>query len=212
MSQLNKTTEYIPQLYTYKPAFKNLYKIEIFDMYSYTDIENRAFNEAMQSYILLHAYQVDLDGESLTLQRNPVTKQFSLAGKGESYKLVSELKITWRESDIWFVKKYHENWLSRFYNRDTDQYISGTEGKARNFLITLPSSSKSDLRLLLTGVYPKDTGGVNLQWGPSGSIVTHSLNYYVTAWRWINHSESEDGLVLGEGASRTEIENLIRGL
>ena len=180
---LNNTSQHISSLYDYKPAYKNLYKIEILGD------EDRSISD----YCLLHATQVTFNGETLTLQRNPVTKQFTLPGKTEAFKLADDLRITWRENDLWKVRQFHQAWLNRFYDRSRDCYICGPEGKSKTFLITLPGN----IRIQFNGVYPKSAGNVDLQWSTQGGIITHGLDYYVTSWTWTNvPNEEKQGIVL----------------
>ena len=177
---LNNTSQYINNLYDYRPAYKNLYKIEILG-----DIN-------MCNYCLLHATQVSFNGESLTLQRHPVTKQFTLPGKSEAYKLADDLKITWREDDLWTVKRFHEEWLACFYNKTKDQYVHGRTGKFKDFLITLPGGQ----RILFKDVLPKNVVGLDLQWSPQGNIIAHNLDYYVTSWKWYPNESLDKGIVV----------------
>ncbi len=180
----------------YNPAFKNLYTIEIYQMNS-TSWEY----EDISSYIKFHATDVTFGDESLNLSRNPVTKNFQLNGPN-AYQRQESLSITWREADDWSVKKYHEKWMSYFYDRDHDNFVSypttingSWETKDvlyRKIKIRLPYSETRDNGymdiIVFDNVIPKNIGGFSFGWSTTGDIVTHQMEYYVKDWYW----ESEE--------------------
>lgn len=171
----------------YSPAFDNLYTIEILPIKS----ESTVF--PITDYIKFHATNVTFNGESLNLERNEVTKNFQLSGDG--YTRTDILSITWRESDTWKVKKYHDNWLSYFYDKKEDCFLSypRQDGERdylendvlyREFKITLPSfSNESSEVITFEYVLPKSSAGLSLGWKSNGDIVSHSLEYYITDWK-----------------------------
>lgn len=189
------TTHTITELYTnYKPAFNNLYKIEMTNI-----VEGE--NDELDKYVTLHAYNVQFGGESLQLTRNTVTKQFQL-NDTDAYKRTDTLTIQWRENDDWEVKRYHENWIAMFYDKENDHYISypytknnvtyNKEAIYRTFTITLPvngtfgeDTSSGYRQIRFNGVLPQDAPGIALGWATQANIVTHSINYYVTSWEWL---------------------------
>lgn len=174
----------------YKPAYNNLYGIEIFSVDGTTDV--------MNDYIQFHATNVTFNGESLNLNRNEVTKLFAVS-ESNTYSRTNDLSITWRENADWDVKKYHEDWIALFYDREKDQYLSAdtkhpARERYRKIVITLPSSSSTDkvLKFTLEDVLPKTMGNLNLGWGPQANIITHSMSYYPTKWSWSSESVAYD--------------------
>lgn len=202
----------------YNPAFDNLYTVEI-STYSSSGKLGKGLDSKGTSgtrgeelnligdYIKLHATAVQFNGESLQLERNEVTKNFQLSDN--AYTRTDTLSITWRESDEWIVKKYHDEWLSLFYNKEGDHYwsyprtYSSTEPNInvagyvslenkdiyRRFVITLPinkggnsSSRYFENKVTFEYVLPNSSGGLNLGWKSKGDVVSHQMNYYVTKW------------------------------
>lgn len=185
----------------YHPAFKNLYKIEIYPGTS------ESVTEDIKTYIGLHATSVMFNGETLNMERNEVTKNFQLSG-GSPYQRTNELTITWREDEFWKVKEYHDDWLECLYDRDSDCFISyplnpnetvvrdlnsnniykniriSRNDLFRNIKITLPDHlSKDAVFIEFNSILPKNTGGIDLGWGSSSDIIRHSISYYVTEWK-----------------------------
>lgn len=171
----------IDTIYNYEPAYNNLYEVEIMD------------DSSMNEHLKLHSVAVSLGGESLNLVRNDVSKLFQIdASKG--FNLADTLSITWRENDAWQVRKYHEDWLSEIYDRDTDRFvscpISDTSTKQsflRTINIILPKSSameNSFNKIVCHDVIPKTTPKIDLRWGPSAQVVQHTIEYYVSYWDW----------------------------
>ena len=171
----------------YKPAYNNLYTIEIFSSDGTTD--------TMSNYIKFHATNVTFNGESLNLTRNEVTKLFAV-NDSNTYSRTNDLSITWRENADWEVKRYHEDWIALFYDRDNDQYLStdNPNDRYRKIVVTLPSSYEKTrvLKFTLEDVLPKTMGNLSLGWGPQASIITHSMSYYPTRWYWGNESVEYD--------------------
>ena len=99
----------------FNPAFDNLYKIELYDASG----TNKDIPE--NNYISFHATSVSMNGESLQLERNVVTKNFTLPSNG-GFTRADTFTITWRENEDWAVKKYHDDWLAMFYNKENDCY------------------------------------------------------------------------------------------
>lgn len=176
--------DFIKNIYEYSPAVNNLYKVEIFP-YSSEDITD------LSNHLKFHSTNVDFNGESLSLKRNDITKRFQLEST-LPYKRTDNLSITIRESDKWMIKKYHEKWLSCFYDRDNDCFISADginhklEFLYRKIRVTLPSSSSvtNDKNVITFIVLPSNSGDLKLGWGSSSKIVSHSIIYYVEDWHW----------------------------
>lgn len=183
------STTSIADLYNFDPAVKNLYTVDIYD----GGMEDEDIDIALgslHSIAQLHAIQVELPGDVLNLERNSVTKNFSLSENG-GYKWGDTLTIQWRETRDWGVKKLHEAWLAKFYNRTTDRYISinwdnETEAKRevekryKVFKINLPDGS----RIVCRDVIPQNAWNLSLAWGSTPSLVQYSIVYNVGFWYW----------------------------
>lgn len=191
------TRDTISDLYTnYTPAFNNLYKIEM------SNPKGESSDSLVKrNYTTLHAFNVQFGGESLQLTRNTVTKQFQL-NDTDAYKRTDTLTIQWREDEDWSVKRYHENWVAMFYDKENDHYISYTSDTVdylyRTFTITLPKNrtigedtSTGYRQIKFSGVLPQDAPGLNLGWSTQANIVSHTINYYVTSWEWLPYEETE---------------------
>lgn len=179
----------ITQIYKeYNPAFNNLYTIEMysvsFDKESDMDIE-------ISDYIKYHAVDVSFDDESLNLSRNSVTKNFQL-NANDQYTWPSMLKIQWREADDWKVKRYHENWVSKFYDKYRDCFISYDQKDAmklyKTIKVTLPyvkiGDKYEERSIYFKKVLPKNIGSFHFNWSTTGEIINHKMSYYVKEWNW----------------------------
>ena len=185
----------ISTLYSYEPAVKNLYKITISDMDKSDSTSQDTLSElgwADNKKTLLHAISVSLPSDSLQLERNPVTKKFSLGDKG-GYKWSDTLTIQWRETRDWAIKKMHQKWLNLFYDKSRDCYLStkngsGTEALARykRFKITLPNGDVA----VCDYVTPQNQWNLDLAWGNSANIVTYQIVYNVDYWYWENNKDN----------------------
>ena len=179
----------INRIYEYSPAFSNLYTLEL-TSHDFEDINDYAVKTVdeitLQKVFRYHSSKIDFGGESLTMKRNDVTKKFQF--DGSPFKRTDTITVTLRENERWAVKQYHDDWLNMFYNKDKDYYISyqvigkyfASDALFKDLRITLPNC---DRRLHLL-ILPNNTGGVNLGWGNSGTIITHSITYYVDSWEW----------------------------
>lgn len=199
MGDFNITASELTELYTkYNPAAKNLYTVQI-----YATNEETTAIEDVNDYLKFHATSVTFNGETFDLERNPITRKFQV--RKDAYKWSDELIINWREADDWRVRKYHEKWISLFYDRKKDCYKSNdiTTQQTKNnlyrtFIITLPESKSSSgfnsidkklHRIKFKSVLPKNVGNLNLSWSSAPSFVEHSLSYYVEDWEWVADNE-----------------------
>lgn len=185
----------VTELYdNYKPAYNNLYEVLIFD----SKVTGNSNIYDVENYIKFHAINISFNGESLGLTRNEVTKQFQL-NDTQAYKRSDTLTIQWEENEDWLVKKYHDTWLSLFYNKEKDYYYSHDENSRKQLYktikVVLPKSNAFSGEcdcITFINVLPNNTPGLNLSWGASASIVNHSLTYYVTDWKWDTYNTGEE--------------------
>ena len=162
----------------YVPAYKNRYEVSFIDTTTGADIDGE--------YARFGATDVSFGDQSLTFVRNPATTRFTL-NEG-AYKRSDTLTITWRESDMYKVKALHREWVSRFYDASTDKYISAkdpVEAKSRYKVIQIvvPSTAGAGkaTRFRFTCLH-NNIGNLSLAWGPSASLTTYAINYYVEEW------------------------------
>lgn len=202
----------------FQPAVKNLYCVSIFTYPSYygsrsiNSADESTFKESSISEIAkLHATSITFDGETLNLERSKSTKKFHI-NSSNAYALNDTLKIVWREDDKWSVKRFHEDWLKHFYDRETDKFISSSftgyyeasqatknaqniskyagymswNGKVLLFKVSFsPDSTGNPQKIIrFNGVLPKNMSNFDFKWGKSPDIVTHNMEYYVESWSW----------------------------
>lgn len=175
----------------YEPAFSNLYTVE---MFSNSFSGESSTDEMMNDYIKFHAVDISFDDEMLNLKRNNVTKNFQLE-KSDQYTWPTMLKIVWRESDDWRVKRYHEDWVGKFYSKEDDCFFSYSKEDSyklfKTIKVTLPYIKEGDSKykeraIVFKRVLPNNIGAFKFKWGTNGEIVTHSMNYFVKEWNWLN--------------------------
>lgn len=196
MNLSTMTQEALTELYdNYIPQFDNTYKVEIFP---YGNISNSIDEINLDDYICFHTTKVSFNGESLSLERDSVTKQFKLKNT-DSFSRTNTLSLTWRECNGWKVKRYHDAWIGCIYDRKNDRYISypvkESEGNTakdilyRKIRITFPYNSSNlpregEAYIEFLKVLPNTSGSIELGYNPTSNIVSHTINYYVTDWQF----------------------------
>lgn len=165
----------ITTVFNYSPAFDNLYTLQLFNLVGSVDPLAYSFE--------YHSPKISFNGESLEMKRNEITKRFQFTDN--PYKRTDEISITLRENEEWGVKRYHEEWLAQFYNKEEDHYISAKTDferliRYRILRIFLPKS-KDCIKML---ILPSNTGNLDLGWSSSGDVISHNLKYYVENWCW----------------------------
>ena len=207
MNLYTSTNEALTEIYdSYYPQYDNLYTVEISSP-STEEISIEGFN--LENYIKFHATKVSFNGESLSLERDLITKRFKLKNT-DSYSRTNTLDITWRECDGWKVKRYHDSWVGLIYNRKDDHYWSQDVPLAgnlnnkiyRTITITFPHEMNSpirerqnsinsedysyrELKLRFSEVLPNTTGNISVGYSTTSNIVSHSLSYYITDWDFL---------------------------
>lgn len=206
MNLYTNTNEALTEIYdSYSPQYDNIYTVEISSATRGVYIEGLD----LENYIKFHATKVSFNGESLSLERDPVTKRFKLKNT-DSYSRTNTLEITWRECDGWKIKRYHDDWVGLIYDRKKDCYLSQDVPLAGNInnkiyrTITIafpyemdrpiiggqsPTNSENyfykELKLRFYEVLPNTTGNISVGYSPTSNIVSHSLSYYITDWDFL---------------------------
>ena len=201
------TNEALIELYdNYTPQYSNLYKVEIFSNGYTTALDG--IN--LKDYICFHTTKVLFNGESLSLDRDSVTKKFKLKNQ-DSYNRTNTLSLSWRECDGWKVKRYHDKWIGLIYDRKKDCYksfdIKGENTASRllyrkirvTFPFNIKENPKDEAYIDFFGVLPSNSGNISLEYNTTSSIMTHSIDYYVTDWgfSWDEEytQESQDTII-----------------
>ena len=201
------TNEALIELYdNYTPQYSNLYKVEIFSNGYTTALDG--IN--LKDYICFHTTKVLFNGESLSLDRDSVTKKFKLKNQ-DSYTRTNTLSLSWRECDGWKVKRYHDKWIGLIYDRKKDCYksfdIKGENTASRllyrkirvTFPFNIKENPKEEAYIDFFGVLPSNSGNISLEYNTTSSIMTHSIDYYVTDWgfSWDEEytQESQDTII-----------------
>ena len=184
------TNEALIELYdNYTPQYSNLYKVEIFSNGYTTALDG--IN--LKDYICFHTTKVLFNGESLSLDRDSVTKMFKLKNQ-DSYTRTNTLSLSWRECDGWKVKRYHDKWIGLIYDRKNDCYksfdIKGENTASRllyrkirvTFPYNIKENPKEEAYIDFFNVLPSNSGNIALEYNTTSSIMTHNIDYYVTDW------------------------------
>lgn len=183
----------------YTPALSNIYEISIFagSTSGNSSVIESAVGERFQHFAKFHATDISINGESISFERHPVTKTFYLGSSSVTsspFSRVDDINITWRESNDWFIKRYHEAWIGLFYDKDKDTFKSVTEGTGglyRTFKIKFPfrGEGNNSLILIAENVLPTSTGNLSLSWGNNPSLINHNMTYKVERLYWENAPE-----------------------
>lgn len=160
----------------YSPAYKNLYEVCILNSSGGTDDLAKKFSFLTTS--------VSIKGEELKLRRNDVSKLFQVEDSN-AYTWVDELSIKWREQDDWAVRKYHSDWISQFYSKAGNHFLSAKneedrKSRYRKIEVLLPPTAKGKkLTVTFYNVLPKVLPGIDLEWSKDSSVVMHQISYYI---------------------------------
>jgi len=158
----------IATLSSYQAAYKN-------------DFEVTVDNNDLNDHARLHAISLQFPGAKLTLERHNVTKLFMLS----KYQRADEVTITWRETRDFLVRKFHQDWMKKFYDEDSDRFTSyGTADEAREaltrtFTVKLPNGHS----IVLRNAMPTAIPDADFSWSDS-ALIQYALRYKVTSWSW----------------------------
>jgi hypothetical protein len=170
------------------PATDNLFEVRLVDNGADFDI---------RQYAILHCTKVRFASSGVEFTRNKTTKKFQI----ESYQHADEITITWREDKNLSVRRYHEEWQAKFYDRYRDCFLSSgcvLASEARSKLlkkltvVVQASPEKVDYSteefpttrtLILEDVLPPLLPELELAWD-SGNGVEYTLTYKVGGWYW----------------------------
>jgi hypothetical protein len=104
-------------------------------------------------------------------------------------KIAEDITITWVENHRLDVWNYHRKWLTCFYLREKDQYVSGSQGKKRTAIVLIhpvPGPDGSIDReaqqahvFRLEGLLPVGTQDLSLDWGWGGEGAFVPMKYKV---------------------------------
>ena len=176
LSQVNENL--INNIYNFRPAFNNLFEVLFMKSGEPQPIDSEFSNVMMFS-----CSGVNFNGENLDIKRHDVTKLFYI----DDYKRQDNLKLTFVENKDRIVRRYHENWMSSFYDRKKDCFKSyNTKEEAlralcRDIKVKFPKDEESIWVLSLNGVMIKQTPGLDFKWGePSCEALT--IEYAVSSW------------------------------
>lgn len=173
-------------------ASKNLYTVEI------TDVDSTSPDSDFSTkYLKFQSPSISFKGETFSLQRNDITKYFQADDSGKAFTWADTLRITWRERDDWKVRKYHEDWIGKLYDRQTDTFLSLESDNDKRILnrsitITLPSSladPNAANKIKFNDVIPQNFGDLELAWGTGADTIEHQITYYVRTWEWARGNE-----------------------
>lgn len=193
MSVLTSQPDVASLYYDFHPLYNNLLEVQAFshdlepggtsedttDIEKYLEKHSPGSNQIDR--VKMYAYSISLGAPSISFKRNDFTKLFELG----SYSRVDSFSISWYEDEDFTIKRFHDEWLSKFYDETNDCYISySNPTDAARFLtksmlvkVGLDSSGHS-WNIYLKNVFPTGTGDLNFAWG-SGSAKTYTMNYNV---------------------------------
>ena len=176
LSQVNENL--INNIYNFRPAFNNLFEV----FFIKSGVQGPLDGE-FSKVMMFSCSGVNFNGEDLDIKRHNVTKLFYM----DDYKRQDNLKLTFIENKDRVVRRYHENWMSSFYDRKRDCFKSyDTKEEAlralcRTIKVKFPKDEESVWVLSLEGVMIKKTPGLDMKWGEP-SCETLTIEYAVSSW------------------------------
>ena len=176
LSQVNENL--INNIYNFRPAFNNLFEVFFINLG-----EPRPLDSEFSNVMMFSCSGVNFNGENLDIKRHDVTKLFYI----DDYKRQDNLKLTFVENKDRIVRRYHENWMSSFYDRKKDCFKSyntkeeALQALCRDIKVKFPKDEESVWVLSLNRVMIKQTPGLDFKWGePSCEALT--IEYVVSSW------------------------------
>ena len=176
LSQINENL--INNIYNFRPAFNNLLEVFFINLG-----EPRPLDSEFSNVMMFSCSGVNFNGENLDIKRHDVTKLFYI----DDYKRQDNLKLTFVENKDRIVRRYHENWMSSFYDRKKDCFKSyntkeeALQALCRDIKVKFPKDEESVWVLSLNGVMIKQTPGLDFKWGEP-SCETPTIEYVVSSW------------------------------
>lgn len=183
-------------------AVKNLYKLTFLDSSSSNTLNG--LSDKFQFF----AKSIKFNGEELDLERNEISKWFTPSKNG--YKRTDTITINWLEDDNLSIYKFHNAWISQFYDRKNDQFISQDLKKDnnnktvinnaiyKNLILTLPKSNLSYVNncnsIEFFYIIPKNFGSLDLKWSKSPESMEHNIDYYIKTWNWVEIKKINDSV------------------
>ena len=177
--------EEIGTLQSWTDFAPNLFEVTLFGVDTNTTSTSKSVPN-IQRYCTAFS----LPPAGLELERHELSKRFFL----KKYQFSDEVTITWKEDEALSIYRYHDEWIHSFYDRTSDVYKSGSEGKKRNMKIVFQRFNRSDssnigldnmittFEILIEGLIP--TKGVPLEgdWSKDSSEHTRQINYKFDRW------------------------------
>lgn len=176
LSQVNENL--VNNIYNFRPSLNN-----VFEVYFIKTGKQRKIDSEFSNITAFTCSNVKFNGEEIDITRHDITKFFYM----KDFKRQDQLQLTFLETKDRIVRRYHEDWLSCFYNREKDcfkSYDTKEEAQAalwRDVKVKFPKDEKSMWVLSFGGVMIKQAPGIELKWGEP-SIETLSLSYAVSSW------------------------------
>lgn len=171
------SNSFISEALAFQPAFKNLFEVTFGDLGP----------EGYETKFFCH--RVSLPGTKISFERPKNFYEFFMEGVTP----ISEITIDWQETETYDVRRYHEEWLSLFWDRDTFRYQStptekSTDNRYRTATIHVFSSSNSrrSMSVQLIKLLPTQIPDLLLGFD-SADAVEYSITYKVTKHRTIYH-------------------------
>jgi len=165
----------ISSLLAWRPAPQNLFEVQFYD-------------DFLKKFNRYYCSSVNFPGVQLVYNRAITTKLFTL----ENYQYADEVTITWRETYNHEVRKFHEDWIKLFYDKEKDAYISAKSPTdiAKRFktaTVFIHATSKTSiynvLKLTLINMLPMKTPELDVDWSKT-NFMEYSITYKIEDWNW----------------------------
>jgi hypothetical protein len=194
---LNETERHYGSVYdSLQPDItRNLAFLQKFDAFSPNLFEIRVFDQVQISRF--YCVNFRMASPSIELERHPLSKRFFI----KSYKEVDTVDITWNEDRALSVWRFHNEWLTNFYDRATDSFKTGATGKKKDAIVVVQQfedvnmNTDSDARhtvgdykltdihkLRLEGLSPENPPGLELGWDKSSENHQVTITYKIDRW------------------------------
>lgn len=137
--------------------------------------------------IVSHIVAISIPNFTLNFERDPFTRRFIPSSNPITYP--REVKITWKEGRDFEVYKYHIDWFSKYYDTESQTWVSGVEGKYHSLEVYFNLNSdkifysegealNTPLKVVLKDIGLSQTPQMNLEYEKT-DVVKYDLTYSI---------------------------------
>lgn len=210
----------IQYLYHLEPTQDNLFYCAHFGSYedkNHSKVEITSADSGLMPDSMFRLKKIDIPGIKFNYEQQKQTRRQFFKG----IELPKQVTLEWIDDVYQSVRKYHEDWMSAWYNRENDCMVVGPAGKLRGLDIfqfhmigdTAATRALDYVQveiikcIHLRGLAPTGNPNITLDQGATGNDKSFSVTYTVNKVK----EEYFDGSYANAPANGTELVKNISG-